>query len=226
MIPLFFILGALGLAAGAATAQAPPARRRRTTRRVVRPRSTVRRVTPRPAARKATARAIIKRMTPRERRLMKKLKGARIRPTKKGQEVLRRLFALAASKKGTTHPLIAKAARRKIKQIAVLPKKERGKYAMKLPSFAKLNIAKTIVKADKVTPTAAQAARTLQLYTKEGGWQGTKNRRSTVARNSQKYMGLTADGIIGPKTRRRAKALGYPLYSRSHQKPGAWRAAA
>jgi hypothetical protein len=90
---------------------------------------------------------------------------------------------------------------------------------------ARKEIIKTVVKVDDDTPpTPKQAARALQIYTKEGHWQGDKSRPSKIVRDCQKHMGDPApDGIVGPGTRARAKDLGYPLYTREQQRPGAWK---
>jgi murein L,D-transpeptidase YcbB/YkuD len=74
-------------------------------------------------------------------------------------------------------------------------------------------------KADvETTVTPAQAARMLQIHTRNGGNQGYRGHPNQTVHNCQGLMGLKADGIIGPKTRARAKELGYPLAPRSAQK--------
>lgn len=92
-----------------------------------------------------------------------------------------------------------------------------------VPAEAKREIVKTIVKAEQIKPTPEQAARALAIYTKEGGWQGDKERPSKVVRDCQLHMGIEgADGVIGPGTRARAKSLGALLYRRASQAPKAW----
>ncbi|UCC72286.1 MAG: hypothetical protein JSV86_18255 [Gemmatimonadota bacterium] len=71
-------------------------------------------------------------------------------------------------------------------------------------------------------PTPEEAAARLRIYTKEGGNQGTRANPSSIVKRYQALMGgLVADGIIGPKTRARAKALGSTLYPRSYQRRAA-----
>lgn len=92
-----------------------------------------------------------------------------------------------------------------------------------LPPAAKREIVKTVVKAETTPPTPQQAAKALQIYTKEGGWQGDKSKPSQVVYDCQKHMGdKGADGIIGQGTRDMARKLGYPLYARSYTAPGAY----
>jgi len=122
-------------------------------------------------------------------------------------------------------PIVRRAAGREIKKITARPVTARAAAINRLPKRAKSVIAKAVTKAQaRTTITADQAARSLREWTKQGGNQGTKNNRSATVKKHQLAMGFTgrnADGIIGPATRKRARDLGYPLYSRKHQKPGA-----
>lgn len=138
----------------------------------------------------------------------------------KATKLVSNMIKTASSK--TASPVLKSAAKKQLKTIIAKPAHIRLATINKLPAVAKAQIAKAIVQAEQTTkPTPDQAAKALQLWTKSGGNQGTKNNRSAMVKNSQALMGLTADGIIGPNTRARAKALGFPLYSRSYQKPGA-----
>jgi hypothetical protein len=65
-----------------------------------------------------------------------------------------------------------------------------------------------------VTPAedAASAARALKAYLDSGGKFGTQRARSAEVRRAQVAMGVTGeDGIVGPKTRKAARALGVTL---------------
>lgn len=66
--------------------------------------------------------------------------------------------------------------------------------------------------------SATEAARLLERWTREGGNQGTGDNPSSVVATYQRAMGLVDDGIVGPTTRARAKALGFVLAPRSAQK--------
>ena len=232
---IFALLGILGLAAAAGTAKAQPTPTPTPTRRPTRaptvrpararPVSRVRTVRPKRKVRVRRARKISRPLTKRAKKAIRKLKTAKIRPGSSGAAFLKNLFKIAAARRGVQHPLVRKAAKKKIKEIAVKPAPARAEAIKKMPPAAKRKVAEAVVKAETTTPpTPAQAARALQVYTKEGGWQGTKKYRSHMVRNSQDLMGIgPGDGIIGPGTRKRAKELGFPLYRRSHQKPGAWR---
>lgn len=80
------------------------------------------------------------------------------------------------------------------------PKKKGGKP----PSAAKLS------KPSK--RTGKQAANDLKDYLDNGGNPGSRNNRSTFVRSSQSDMGgVSADGVYGPKTRARARALGVDI---------------
>ncbi len=114
-----------------------------------------------------------------------------------------------------------RAARAKVAKIVAIPKTAKAAQLKKLPQPAKNALASAIAQSTTVKPTADQAARILSIWTKGGGNQGTKYNRSATVKRCQTLMGLTADGIIGPATRRRAKELGYTLAPRSAQKPGA-----
>lgn len=81
------------------------------------------------------------------------------------------------------------------------PPKKRGGSP---PSAAKL--------AKPAKRTGKQAASDLKDYLDQGGNAGSRNNRSTFVRSAQTDMGgLTADGIYGPKTRARARALGIDI---------------
>lgn len=154
----------------------------------------------------------------------KRVKSIAAKPVSaQGRKMLANLLKAASDKKQPR--VVRKAAGREIKKIVARPVSARAAAINRLPARAKTAIAKSIMKAEKTpTITADQAARALQLWTKQGGNQGTKNNRSATVRKHQLAMGFTgsnADGIIGPATRKRARDLGYPLYSRKYQKPGA-----
>lgn len=116
---------------------------------------------------------------------------------------------------------VRKAAQQKIDKIIAKPKTAKAAQLRNLPAPAKKALAAAVAKSKTLKPTPDQAAKILQIWTKGGGNQGTKNNRSETVKRCQALMGLTADGIIGPKTRRRARELGYTLAPRSAQKPGA-----
>jgi len=160
-----------------------------------------------------------------EKMMIEKIKSAKIAPTSpKGEQVLKNMLVLASKSKAAPAQKAATAA--KIKEIVLKPEPQKAAAIKALPSIAKQTIAKSVVTAERETkPTPEQAAKALALWTKNGGNQGTSANRSETVRRSQALMGLTADGIIGPMTRDRAKELGYILALRSAQKPGAvgWR---
>lgn len=116
-----------------------------------------------------------------------------------------------------------------LKALAGPPKPVPAGKPKPLPAPAKREIIKKVVKAEETTkPTPEEAARALAIYTKEGGWQGTKDRPSLVVRKAQLHMGVPdaqADGIIGPGTRALAKKYGALLYTRSSQAKGAYHTA-
>lgn len=222
MIPVF-IIGALAALAIAASSKA------KTTLPTIRiaPKpatktTTVRKVTVPTAARR---KKVIKAIKPAaEKKLSTALEKVSVTPsTKKAQDILRRLATMAASKQ-TTPAVRAKAAKA-IKAIAAAPTAAARKAVVaKLPTVAKQEIRKAVAKAETVKPTPDQAAQMLKAWTDDGGNQGTKNNRSAMVKKCQELMGFTgsdADGIIGPKTRARAKEFGYVLAPRSRQKPGA-----
>lgn len=94
-----------------------------------------------------------------------------------------------------------------------------------LPPATKREIVKEVVKNDESPVTPQQAAKALQIYTKEGGWQGDKSKPSQVVYDCQRRMGQSrtaADGIIGQGTRTLARNLGSPLYARSYTASGAY----
>lgn len=218
MTPLILLaaLVAFGLAASKAQAQPtalplPPITKPKTKVRIVRP--TKVRTVPRPVAVKKA----------KVNKLANKL-ALRIAPADdKARQLMANMIKTATSR--TAHPTLKQAAKNQIAAIIAKPKTVRVATINRLPQAAKNQIAKAILKADATTkPTPDQAAKALQLWTKNGGNQGTKNNRSEMVRKSQELMGFTgksADGIIGPKTRQRAKELGFPLYARAYQKPGA-----
>jgi len=154
-------------------------------------------------------------------RKIKKVTAKALTPT--AQKALGNLIMMAANKKSS--PAVRKLARRQIKKIVAKPASVRAATINALPAQAKAALAKAVIKADKTTvPTASEAAASLREWTKQGGNQGTRNNRSATVKRLQGLMGFSgkdADGIIGPKTRTRAKQLGYTLYPRKYQKPGA-----
>lgn len=81
------------------------------------------------------------------------------------------------------------------------PPKKRGGSP---PSAAKL--------AKPAKRTGKQAASDLRDYLDGGGNAGSRSNRSSFVRSAQTDMGgLTADGVYGPKTRARARALGVDI---------------
>lgn len=143
--------------------------------------------------------------------------------TPQARKALSNLIQMATNR--TTSPTVRAAAKREVKKIVARPASVRAAAINRLPTRAKVALAKAVISAEKTTKvTADQAAKALQLWTRQGGNQGTKYNRSATVKKHQLAMGFTgndADGIIGPKTRTRAKQLGYPLAPRSRQKPGA-----
>lgn len=219
MLPLL-ALGALlafGLAGKKkAQAQALPA--------TVKPATTVSIITP-AARRLAARRAAIKAKRSRVQKILaSKIKKITARPiTPQAHTTLGNLILMAANKK---IPAVARrAAAKEVKKIIAKPATQRAAAINRLPQQAKIALAKAVIRAETTTkPTASDAAKMLREWTKQGGNQGTRNNRSATVKKYQLLMGFkgaAADGIIGPKTRARAKQLGYTLYSRSRQKPGA-----
>jgi len=143
--------------------------------------------------------------------------------TPAAQKALGNLIMTAANKKAPA--AVRKLAQTQIKKIVAQPASVRAATINALPTQAKTALAKAVINADTTTtPTATDAARSLAEWTKQGGNQGTKNNPSATVKRLQGLMGFTgkdADGIIGPKTRTRAKQLGFTLAARSAQKPGA-----
>jgi hypothetical protein len=176
---------------------------------------------------KEARKALIKAAKPvPDKKILEKIKAAKIAPkTPKGEAVLKNMLAMATSSKAP--PAQKAMAAQQIKAIIAKPAPQKAAAIKALPAIAKQNIAKSVITAEKTTkPTPDQAAKALQLWTKNGGNQGTAANRSETVKRSQGLMGLAADGIIGPNTRSRASALGFPLALRSAQKPGAvgaWR---
>jgi hypothetical protein len=152
---------------------------------------------------------------------IKKVTAKALTPT--AQKALGNLIMTAANKKAPA--AVRKLAQTQIKKIVAQPASVRAATINALPAQAKTALAKAVIKADKTTvPTASEAAASLREWTKQGGNQGTKKNPSATVKRLQGLMGFSgkdADGIIGPKTRTRAKQLGYTLYPRSYQKPGA-----
>jgi len=67
---------------------------------------------------------------------------------------------------------------------------------------------------------AAEAARSLRTYLEGGGYMGSKKKPDATVKGFQKVMGgLTPDGIYGPKTQARARALGTTLKTREAYLP-------
>lgn len=118
------------------------------------------------------------------------------------------------------------------RNLATSKQRQEWDYAMKalrpdgptpMPPAAKKEVIKAVVQNEDKPPTPKQAAQALQIYTKNGGWQGDKSKPSQVVYDCQKRMGdPNPDGIIGQGTRTMARNLGYPLYARSHTAPGAY----
>lgn len=137
----------------------------------------------------------------------------------RARNALSKLIAIAKSR--AVPKSVRQAAQKKVDKIIAKPATVKAANVKALPTPAKIAIASAIAKADTVKPTADQAAKILYIWTRGGGNQGTKTNRSATVKRCQGLMGLTADGIIGPATRKRAKELGYVLAPRSAQKPGA-----
>lgn len=223
MLPLIILAAVLGLGlastkkAAAAAKPAAPSPKKKT-------RTTVSVRTP-PAKRLRARRAVLARRKSRAQKLLesriKKVTAKALTPT--AQKALGNLIMTAANKKAPA--AVRRLAQKQIKKIVAQPASVRAATINALPKQAKVALAKAVIKADKTTkPTATDAARMLREWTKQGGNQGTKNNRSATVKRLQGLMGFTgsnADGIIGPNTRKRAKALGFPLYPRKYQKPGA-----
>lgn len=177
------------------------------------------------AKRLAARRAVLaRRKTAAQKVLESKIKKVTAKTlTPAAQKALGNLIMTAANKKAPA--AVQKLAKAQIKKIVAQPASVRAATINALPTQAKVALAKAVIKAEKTTqPTATDAARALREWTKQGGNQGTKNNRSATVKRLQGLMGFTgadAEGIIGPKTRTRAKQLGFTLYPRSYQKPGA-----
>lgn len=235
LLPLGLLLAAAaaGAAPTAVRARAPVSRVRVRRRRVpTRPPKTVR--ARRAAAKKRKVAAQVKKWKD----LAKKIGKVEVVPhTKKGGKFIRQMIKTAQDM--TKPPAIRKAAAKAAQRAATAPPRratpaelaearrllaaraarERAELQRKIA--AKREISKAVIKAEETTkPTPDQAAKALRLYTRDGGNQGTKAYPSETVRKAQEILGLTPDGIIGPKTRRRCKELGYTLYPRSYQKRG------
>lgn len=216
MIPLLFA-GAvlmLGLAASKAKAKAPTQPAPTPVRRVTAPRTRVSIKTPTRKRRVMRARAV-KRVE--KAKTIKRLEA--VAKSARARDVVSKLIAIAKSP--AVPATVRKAAQKKVNKIIAKPTSVKAAKLKKLPKPAKIAIASAVAKAEKVKPTPDQAAKILYIWTRGGGNQGTKNNRSATVKNCQALMGLGADGIIGPKTRKRAKELGFILAPRSAQKPGA-----
>jgi hypothetical protein len=223
MLPLIIIGALLGLglastkkAQAAAKPVAPsPATKTGTTVSVRTP----------PAKRLAARRAVIQAKKSAVQKVLeskiKKVTAKALTPT--AQKALGNLIMTAANKQAPES--VRKLAQTQIKKIVAQPASVRAATINALPTQAKTALAKAVINADTTTkPTATDAARSLAEWTKQGGNQGTKNNPSATVKRLQGLMGFTgkdADGIIGPKTRTRAKQLGFTLAARSAQKPGA-----
>lgn len=217
MTPLLLIGGLLlfGLAAGGrAKAQEPE--KKPTPRKVIARAPKTRISVRKPAKRRRVARAKAVQVTEKKKRI-KKL--AAVAKSARARKALTQLLKAARSR--ALPKTVRKAAKKKVAKIVAKPAKVRSADVKKLPTPAKVALAGAVAKSEKVKTTPDQAAKILQIWTKGGGNQGTKNNRSATVKRCQDLMGLTADGIIGPNTRKRAKELGYVLAPRSAQKPGA-----
>ena len=63
----------------------------------------------------------------------------------------------------------------------------------------------------EATRTALQAARALAAHLQSGGSFGTARSPSAAVQDAQRGIGVTPDGIVGPRTRNAARALGVVL---------------
>lgn len=220
MTPLL-LLGAvlmLGLAASKAKAQptAAPTPPSKPVAKAPKPKISI--TTP-PKKKQKAKRAIIR--AAERKKQIKKVKA--IARSARAKQVLAALVKTAANK--NLPKATRAAALKKVETIVAKPAKITTADPKRLPQPAKAALAAAVVKAQKETkPTADQAAKILQIWTKGGGNQGTKGNPSATVKRCQLLMGFSgtdADGIIGPKTRTRARELGYVLAPRSAQKRGA-----
>lgn len=210
LLAALFGLGMAASSKASASSLPAPSPKKSTSISIIKPRKKKRRViTKRASARRAKVNKLADKL------------ALKIAPaTPKARKLVSNMIKTASSR--TAHPVLKSAAKKQLKTIIAKPMNVRLATINKLPQQAKIQIAKAIIKADSTTkPTPDQAAKALQLWTKNGGNQGTKNNRSEMVKKSQALMGLSADGIIGPNTRARAKSLGFTLYPRSYQKAGA-----
>jgi uncharacterized protein (UPF0147 family) len=216
MTPLLLI-GAvlmLGLAASKAQAKAEPIPATEPKPIKTAPKTKITIAKPAPARQAARARVAQK--------AAKKKTIKRVTAIAKSARARQALANLLKISKSTAVPAsVRTAAQNQVNKIIAKPATVSTAEVNKLPTAAKIALASAIVKNETVKPTASQAAQTLSIWTKGGGNQGTKANRSATVKKCQELMGLTADGIIGPNTRKRAKELGYTLAARSAQKPGA-----
>jgi hypothetical protein len=217
MIPLLFAGAVLMLGLAASKAKAQPETVTPVVPTPTVPKTTVSVKTPTPKRRVARAKAV-KRIE--KAKTIKRVTA--IAKSARARDALSKLIKIAKSP--AVPATVRQAAQAKVDKIVAKPATVRAANVKQLPQPAKIAIASAVAKADKVKPTPDQAAKILYIWTKGGGNQGTKNNRSATVKNCQELMGFSgsdADGIIGPKTRKRAKELGYTLAPRSAQKPGA-----
>lgn len=220
MTPLL-LLGAvlmLGLAASKAKAQPTAAPSPPPEPEVKAPKPTISISTPTAKKRKAK-RAIVKALE--RKKQIKQVKA--IAQSARAKQALNTLVKQAVNK--NLPVATRKAAMKKVEAIVAKPARVATADPKNLPAPAKAALAAAVAKAQAETkPTADQAAKILSIWTKGGGNQGTKSNPSATVKRCQLLMGFSgtdADGIIGPKTRTRARELGFVLAPRSAQKAGA-----
>lgn len=218
MTPLL-LLGAvlmLGLAASKAKAETPPAPTPKPEAKAPKPKVTIKTPSKKKRARR---RKVIKKVEAQKR--VKQIQA--VAKSARARQAVNQLVKIAQNK--ALPKTTRAAALKKVEAIVAKPVTLAASDPKNLPKPAKAALAAAVAKAQKETkPTPDQAAKILQIWTKGGGNQGTKNNRSATVKRCQELMGFSgsdADGIIGPATRARAKALGYVLAPRSAQKPGA-----
>lgn len=216
MTPLLLLGAMLMFGMAASKAKAEPLLPAKPEAKAPKPRVTIR--TPRKTKR-VRRRRTIRKVEARKR--IKQLQA--IAKSARARQVLNRLVKTAQNK---ALPRATRAAAlKKVEKIVAKPATLATASPRNLPRPAKAALAAAVAKAEKETkPTPDQAAKILQIWTKGGGNQGTRSNRSATVKRCQLLMGFTgkdADGIIGPKTRSRARALGYTLAPRSAQRPGA-----
>lgn len=138
--------------------------------------------------------------------------------TPQAQKVLKGIMQQAADPK-TPKPL-RDEAKKTLKKIQAVPATQKASEINKLPAKAKQGIA-TALQDTTAQPTPAQAAEALQIWTRNGGNQGNRINPSATVKKNQAFLGLKADGIIGPETRKRCQELGFVLAPRTAQRAGA-----